>query len=319
MRKLLLSFIVSLCATTSVLAQVYPSRPIRVIAPFGAGGGGDTTIRLMAQHLSAAMGQPVVVENRPGVNGVIGTQEVQRSPADGYTLLYGGNTVYAANSSLMKKLPYDPVKDFASVTRVGMMPFVLVVNPATPFQNLKDFIGYARDNPGKLNFASSSASGHVAGAMLSRMAGVKLVHVPYKASSNGMMDVLSGVVPAMIVDLLPALPHIQSGKLRALGVTTPTRAVLMPSVPTMAEAGGLPGYELMGWMAMAAPAGTRPDIVARLNTEVTKILAKPDIKEAFLKAGVEVSTSSPEGMTSFVIAERDKWAAMVKEAGITPE
>lgn len=315
----LLAGLAACCITaTSAFAQGYPSQAIRIVAPFGAGGGGDTTIRLLGTHLGQAVGQPVFVENRPGANGVIGAEEVKRAPADGHTLFYGSTTSLAANGSLLRKMPYDPVRDFAPVTRVGTLPFILVVHPSVPATSVAEFIAWAKQNPDKASFASSNLTGRLSGEILARMTGIKLLHVPYKSTTAGLVDVLSGRVPAMVLDLPPVIEHLKAGKLRALGVTTRARTALLPQVPAIAEA-GLPGFEVIGWTALAAPAGTNPTTVARLNAEVVKILARPEMIEAFARVGVEVGTSSPEAMGAFMASEIQKWAQMVKAAGIEAE
>ena len=322
MRKLLLTLLAGLAAccvaTMSAFAQVYPSQAIRIVAPFGAGGGGDTTIRLLGTQLSQAVGQAVIVDNRPGANGVLGAEEVKRAPADGYTLFYGSTTSLAANASLLKKMPYDPVRDFAPVTRIGTLPFVLVVHPSVPATSVAEFIAWAKLNPEKGSFASSNLTARLSGEILNRMGGIKLLHVPYKSTTAGLVDVLSGRVPIMFLDLPPAIEHLKAGKLRALGVTTGARTALLPQVPTIAEA-GLTGFEVIGWTALAVPAGTSPATVARLNAEVVKILARPDMIDAFGRVGVEVGTSSPEAMGAFIASEIQKWAQMVKAAGIEAE
>ena len=299
-------------------SQAYPSRPVRIVAPFGAGGGGDTTIRLLAQQLSLAMGNQFVVDNRPGANGVIGVQEVLRSPADGYTLFYGSTTTLAANSSLLKKTGYDPVRDFAPVTRVGVLPFLLVALANRPFTSMKELIAYAKANPGKLTYASANATGQVSTALFAQMAGLDLLHVPYKASPAALTDVLNGTVSMMFVDIPPAIGHVNVGKLRAFGVTTAQRSSLLPAVASIAE-GGLPGYEVFAWTAICAPAGTPPEIVRRLHDEIAKILAKADLRDAFARVGVEVQASTPEQLAAFIVAERDRWSRLIRMAHIEAE
>ena len=299
-------------------SQAYPSRPVRIVAPFGAGGGGDTTIRLLAQQLSLAMGNQFVVDNRPGANGVIGVPEVLRSPADGYTLFYGSTTTLAANSSLLKKTGYDPVRDFAPVTRVGVLPFLLVALANRPFTSMKELIAYAKANPGKLTYASANATGQVSSALFAQMAGLDLLHVPYKASPTALTDVLNGTVSMMFVDIPPAIGHVNAGKLRAFGVTTAQRSSLLPGIPSIAE-GGLPGYEVFAWTAICAPAGTPPEIVRRLHDEIAKILAKADIRDAFARVGVEVQASTPEQLAAFIGSERDRWSRLIRMAHIEAE
>jgi tripartite-type tricarboxylate transporter receptor subunit TctC len=305
-------------APSGAWAQAYPSRPVRIIAPFGAGGGGDTTIRLLAQQLGQALGQQFLVDNRPGANGLIGVQEALRGGADGYTLFYGSTTTLAANSSLLKKSGYDPVKDFAPISKVGILPFMLVANPSQPFASMKELLAYAKANPGKLSYASANATGQVSSALFSQLAGLDILHVPYKASTTALTDVLSGTVSMMFVDIPPSIGHVKAGKLRAFGVTTARRTSMLADIPSIAEA-GLPGYEVFAWTALCAPAGTPPDIVKRLHAELAKILAKPDIKEAFARVGVEVETSTPEQLATFIASERERWSRLIRMAHIDPE
>jgi tripartite-type tricarboxylate transporter receptor subunit TctC len=316
--RLLIAAAACAVAAGPAWSDTYPSKLVRIVAPFGAGGGGDTTIRLLAQHLSQAMGHPFIIDNKPGGNGIIGVQEVLRARADGYTLFYGSTTTLAANASLMKKINYDPVKDFAPISRVGVLPFMLVVKSDQPFNSVKDVIAFAKANKGKLSYASANATGQVSGAMFAQMAGLDMLHVPYKASPAGVTDVLNGSVSMMFVDIPPAIGQVSAGKLRVLGVTTARRSALLPQLPSIAEA-GLPGYEVFAWTAMCAPAGTNPEIVQRLNGEIAKILAKPEVKEAFAKVGVEVGSSSSAELAAFIKSERERWARLIKMARIEPE
>ena len=219
----------------TVRAQAYPTKPVRIIAPFGAGGGGDTTIRMLAQQLGQSLGQQFVVENKPGGNGVIGVQEALRGGADGYTLFYGSTTTLAANATLLKKMSYDPVKDFAPISRVGVLPFMLVVRADQPFQSVKDVIDHAKANPGKLSYASANATGQVSGASFCQLAGIDMLHVPYKATTAGVTDVLNGNVTMIFVDIPPAIGQVMAGKFRVLGVTTAKRTPLLPQVPAISE------------------------------------------------------------------------------------
>jgi tripartite-type tricarboxylate transporter receptor subunit TctC len=304
-------------AAPATAQDAYPSRPIRIIAPFGAGGGGDVSLRMLGSRLSRALGQPVVVENKPGANGVIGAQEALRAPADGYTLFYGSTTTLAANSSVMKKLSYDPVKDFSAITLVSSIPFMLVVNPSTPATSIAQLVALAKASATPLTFAASNHSGLVAGSMFARMAGVHLTHVPYKASPAGLTDLIGGQVNMMFVDVAAGLPMVKAGKLRDLGVTTPARSSLMPDTATIAET--LHGYELIGWTAMAAPAGTPPAVTARVQKEIEAILAQPEVRAEFERVGFEPRTTTPQQTAAYFVSERDKWARYVKEAGIQPE
>lgn len=315
----LVAIAAALCGavTGPAWSQAYPSKPVRIVAPFGAGGGGDTTIRLLAQQLSQAMGQSFIVDNKAGGNGVIGVQEVLRGAPDGYTLFYGSTTTLAANASLMKKINYDPVKDFAPITRVGVLPFLLLVNSSQPFGSVKELIAFGKANPRKLSYASSAATGQVSGAMFAQMAGLEMLHIPYKASVGGVTDVLNGNLSMIFVDIPPAIGQVNAGKLRVLGVTTARRTALLPQVPSLAEA--LPGYEVFAWTAMCAPAGTPAEVIKRLHAEFAKALANPEVKEAFARVGVEAGSSTPEELAAFIKSERDKWAKLIKMARIEPE
>lgn len=299
-------------------SQAYPAKTVRIVAPFGAGGGGDTTIRLLAQQLSQSTGQQFIVDNRPGGNGVIGVHEALRAPADGYTLFYGSTTTLAANASLMKHIDYDPVRDFAPITRVGVLPFMLVVSADRPWRTVADVIAYGKANPGKLQFASANATGQVSGAMFAQLAGLEMTNVPYKASPAGVLDVLNGTVPLMFVDIPPAIGQVQAGKLRVLGVTTARRTKLLPQIPSMAES-GLAGYEVIAWTAMCAKAGTSPEIVNYLHAEIAKALAKTDVQDAFARVGVEVVPSSSDELGAYIKSEHDRWARLIRIARIEPE
>ncbi len=257
----------------------------------------------------------MVVENKPGGNGVIGATEVLRSPADGYTLFYGSTTTLAANASLMKQLPYQPGRDFAPITQVGVFPFLLAVNPSVPANSLAQLIALAKTKP--LNFASASHAGLVAGSSFARMAGVEMQHVPYKTAAAALTDLIGGQVSMMFMDVAIGLPMAKAGKIRVLGVTTAARTPLLPDVPAISEA--LPQYEVVAWTAMAAPAGTPPQIVRRLNTELINLLGQPDLRAEFAKLGLDIRTRSPEQTAAFLAAETEAWARYVKAAGIAPE
>ena len=304
---------------TAATAQdaAFPSRPIRIVAPFGAGGGGDTSLRMLGTHLAKALGQPVVVDNKPGANGVIGAQEALRSTPDGYTLFYGSTTTLAANVAVMKKLPYDPGKDFVAVTMVSGIPFMLVVHPSLPVTTVAQLVALAKSSRPALSFASANHTGLVAGSAFARLAGVELLHVPYKASPAALTDLVGGQVSMMFVDVAAGLQLVKAGKLRVIGVTAASRSALLPGVPAIAEA--LPGYEIVGWTAMMAPAGTRPEVVRRIHLEVEKILVQPEVRAEFERVGFEPRTATPEETDAFIRAERDKWAQRVKAAGIEPE
>ncbi|QRX81132.1 tripartite tricarboxylate transporter substrate binding protein [Glaciimonas sp. PAMC28666] len=302
----------------SSAAQKYPANPIRIVAPFGVGGGGDTSLRILGQQLTLELGQPVIIDNRPGANGIIGAQEALRTAADGYTLFYGSTTTLAANNSLMKTLPYDPSKDFSPITRVGLLPFVLVVTPGLPVHSVRELIAYAKAHPGKLSYASANATGQVAGSTFARMAGVDMLNVPYKTNAAGLTDVMNGTISVMFADVPSALVQVEAGRMRALGVTTARRSAILPQLPSIAES-GLPGYEVVAWTAMCVRAGTSPAIVKLLNAAIIKALDSPELRAKFAKIGIDVALSTPAELSTFIQAEKGKWAGLIRAAGIQPE
>ena len=299
-------------------AQAYPTRPARIIAPFGAGGGGDALGRLVAQHLSHSLGQPFVVENRGGGNGVIGAQEALRSAPDGYTLFLATTTTNAINASLVRNLPYDPVRDFAMIGQLTRVPYILVTSRDLPATDLRGLIALARQRPGALSYASGSTPAIVAGAMLGQMAGVQLLHVPYRATVPALTDVIAGRVSMMFSDFAPALAQIRGGRVNAIAVTTATRSLLVPDLPSMAEA-GLPGFEIIGWVALAAPAGVPGRVVSGLNAELHRILALPEIRDALIGFGLEPAPTTAEEMSVLVASDTAKWASLTRAAGIEAE
>jgi tripartite-type tricarboxylate transporter receptor subunit TctC len=299
-------------------AQTYPSRPITLIVPFGAGSGTDAVSRIVAQHLSVALKQNIVVENRPGGNGAIAAAYVARSAPDGYTLFMSTNSPHSAAPFLMKNVGYDPIKDFAPLSRVGSFTLMLVVHPDVPVKSVPELVAYAKENPGKLSFASGNTSGIVAGETLKAWAGINILHVPYKSVPQGLTDVLAGRVSMMFTDLTPGLPHVRSGGLRALAVTRKARSRLLPDVPSFHEA-GLTDFEVDSWAALFAPANTAPEIMTLLNTEVRKIIDDPDVKAQIGKIGFEAFASTPEELGDFVKVQLGKWSRMIKDAGIEAE
>ena len=294
----------------------YPSKPIRIVVPFPAGGTTDILARAVAQKLTDTLGQTVVVDNRPGAAGNIGAELVAKSPPDGYTLLMGTVGTHAINASLYAKMPYDHVRDFAPVILVAGVPNVLVVNPSVPANNVQELIAYIKANPGKVNFASSGSgtSIHLAGELFKTMTGLSMTHVPYKGSAPAVTDLLGGQVQLMFDNLPSALPHIRAGKLRALAVTSAQRASALPDVPTVAEA-GLPGFEASSWFGLLAPAGTPKDVVAKLNAEVAKWLASPEAREKLAAQGAIAAGQSPDDFSRHIAAETTKWQKVVKESG----
>jgi tripartite-type tricarboxylate transporter receptor subunit TctC len=297
-------------------AQTYPVKPIRIVVPFPPGGATDILARDVAQKLTEAWGQQVIVDNRPGAGGNIGSELVAHSAPDGYTLEMGTVGTHAINASLYAKMPYDHVKDFAPVILVAGVPNVLVVNNAVPANSVAELIAYAKANPGKLNFASSGngTSIHLSGELFKVMAGVQMTHIPYKGSAPALQDLLGGQVQLMFDNLPPSLPQIKAGKVRALAVTSLTRAPALPDVPTVAES-GLPGFEASSWFGILAPAGTPPAIVAKLNAEIAKWLATPEAKEQLAKQGANAAGGTPEEFAKHIAAETAKWAKVVKDSG----
>ena len=294
----------------------YPTRPIRLVVPFPAGGATDIIARAVSQKLTEAWGQSVVVDNRPGAGGNIGSELVAKAAPDGYTLEMGTVGTHAINASLYSKMPYDHVKDFAPIILVAGVPNVLVVNPSLPVNSVQELIAYAKANPGKLNFASSGpgTSIHLSGELFKVMAGVQMTHVPYKGSAPALQDLLGGQVQVMFDNLPPSLPQIKGARLRALAVTSLTRAPALPDVPTIAES-GLPGFEASSWFGILAPAGTPPAIIAKVNAEVAKWLASPEGKEKLVAIGANAAGGSPEDFARHIQTETAKWAKVVKESG----
>ena len=299
-----------------VSAQAYPTKPIRIVVPFPAGGTTDVLARAAAQKLAETLGQPAVVDNRPGAGGNIGAELVAKSAPDGYTLLMGTVGTHAINPGLYPKLPYDHVKDFAPVILVAGVPNVLVINPALPVNSVQELIAYAKANPGKLNFASSGngTSIHLSAELFKTMAGVQMTHVPYKGSAPALQDLVGGQVQLMFDNLPSSLALIKGGKLKALAVTSATRAAALPDVPTLAES-GLPGFEASSWFGLLAPTGTPPPVIARLNGEIAKWLATPEAKEKLLAQGANAAGGTPEDFARFITAETAKWQKVVKESG----
>nr|WP_240636183.1 tripartite tricarboxylate transporter substrate binding protein [Caldimonas tepidiphila] len=295
----------------------FPSKPITIIVPFSAGGTTDILARLIGQQLGPELGgQTVVIDNRAGAGGNIGAQAAARAAADGHTLFMGTVGTHAINASLYKKLPYDPVKDFAPLTRVAVVPNLLVTHPSVPFKTVPEMIAYARANPGKLTFGSpgNGSSPHISGELFKSLAKVDMQHIPYKGSAPAMSDLLGGQIDVMFDNMPSALPHVKSGKLRALAVTPARRSPELPSVPTLAEA-GVPGYEATSWFGLYAPAGTPPQVLSRLHGALTKVLASPEVQKKIAEQGAEPVSETPEEFAAFMRRETEKWARVVRESG----
>ncbi len=307
----------SLLAVPQVFAQSYPNRTIKLIAPYPAGGGVDSVARLLGEKLSARLNQAIVVDNKPGAAGTIGADALAKSPADGYTLMLGSITDYAIAPHVHKSLGFDLRNDFAPIAELGYGTVVLVVNADFAARNVKELIAMAKAKPGELSFASSGLGGlqHLNGEMFKQMAGVDLVHVPYKGSTQLLPDLLAGRVPMAFDSLPPHLPHIKSGKVRALAVASATRSNAIPDVPTMAEA-GITGYESATNYTLFAPAGTSKDIVSMLNKEVNLILKTPEVREKLSSLGITITGGTVDSVEKRIPAEIDKWNRVVKNGNL---
>ena len=304
----------------SAFAQSYPSKPIRLIVPFAAGGGNDNIARLVGKRLNESLGQPLVIDNRPGAGGVVGAELAAKSPPDGYTLFLGGVGSHAVNPNLIEKLPYDPIRDFSPVILLARAPLILVVHPSVPARTFAEFVAYARKNPGKLNFASNGngSSAQLAAVMFDSMAGAEMVHVPYKGLAPALTDLLSGQVQVMFSSPVAILPHIKAGKLRALAVTGEKRIASLPEAPTVAES-GFPGYEASSWYGILAPAGTSREIVARLNAEFLKALEQPDVRNSLIADGAEPVGDTPEQFAAYIRSEKERMGKLIRDARIRME
>ncbi len=298
----------------------YPTRPVRFIVPFAPGGSTDTLARTLAQRLTDALGQQVVVDNRSGGNGNIGTEIVARAVPDGHTIVLGYIANLGIGPSLYAKLPFDPVKDFAPVTLLAVAPNILVAHPSLPVKNVRELVAYAKANPQKVNYASAAVAslGHLAGELLNSSAGIHMQHVPYKGSGQAVIDLLAGQVQIMFSGMSSVMPHIKAGKLRPLAVTGAQRSPATPEVPTIAEA-GYPGFEASAWYSVMAPAGTPKTVVMRLNGEILRALKIPEVKERLENVGFELVGSSPDECGTYIRNEIVKWAKVVKASGIKAE
>jgi tripartite-type tricarboxylate transporter receptor subunit TctC len=306
----------TLAAVGFANAQAFPQKPVRLVVPFPPGGPIDTVSRAIAQKLTEAWGQTVVVDNRPGAGGNIGADLVAKAAPDGYTVVMGALSTHAVNPSLYPKMPYDAAKDFAPISLVAVTPNVLVVNPSLPVATAREFIAYARANPGKLAFGSGSngSAGHLAGELFKVDAGVDMLHVPFKGAAPAMQALLAGDTQLMFDNLASATAQVKAGKLKALAVTTARRSKLAPDLPTLAEA-GLPGFDISTWFGLLAPAGTPADVVARWNAEVTRILNSTEMRERMTALGAEPAPDTPAEFARFIAGETAKYARIVKLSG----
>lgn len=297
----------------------YPSKPVRLLVPSSAGGGTDIVARIIQPKLAERLGQPVVIDNRPGAGTMIGIEIAAKSPPDGYTVLMGLSTL-AINSAIYKKVPYDPLRDFAPITQLISSPALLFVHPSLPVKTVKELIAFARARPGQINYASAGTGTfpHMSMELFLSMARLKMEHIPYKGTGPAMIDMLAGQTATMIAPILTPIPHIRSGRLRGLGITSAKRSPVAPEIPTIAEA-GLPGYEAVQWYGALAPARTPPEIVARLHREFTATLQMPEVRKRFAGDGTEPVGSTPEEFRGYIQSELAKWAKVAKSAGITPQ
>jgi len=297
-------------------ADNYPSRSIRIVVPFAAGGTSDLVTRILGQALSTELKTPVVVDNRPGAGGNIGSELVAHSTPDGYTLLMGTVATHGINATLYKKMPFDPVKDFAPVSLVASTPSVLEVTPSLPVKSVQELIAYAKAHPGKLYFGSAGngSSHHLAGELFDTMAHVKMTHVPYRGTAAAVTDTISGQVQVIFDTLPSAIPFVKSGRLRALAVTSPQRDPSLPDLPTISES-GLPGYEVGSWYGLLAPAGTPAPIVEKLSKVVAQLVRRPDIKQKLLERGATPVGDTPAEFASYINSELKKWAPIVRASG----
>jgi len=311
-------FLLSALLSAAAAAQ-YPAKPVRFIVPSAVGGGTDIIARAISVKLGESLGQQFVVDNRPGAGQMIGIELAAKAPADGYTLLMAASTL-AINPIMYKKVPYDPIRDFAPITQAATLPNVLVVHPSLPVKSVAELIAYAKQHPGELNFASAGigTSPQMSIELLKSMTGIDMVHIPYKGTAPGVVDVLAGQVKVMAPNLLTALPHIKAGKLRALAVTSVKRTEALPEVPTVAEA-GVPGYDSTQWYGVLAPAGTPPQIVARLHDEIVRALRDAEVGKRLAADGAEAVGNRPEEFAAFIKSETEKWAKVAAAAGIKAE
>jgi tripartite-type tricarboxylate transporter receptor subunit TctC len=315
------TFLIALCLVAAqAAAQSYPAKPVRLIVPYPPGGGNDTLGRIFAAKLGERMGQPFVVENRPGAGAMIGTEAAARSAPDGYTILLSSIATHALSPNLYTRVPYHPVKDFAPITLLGIAPTVLVINPDVPAKSVQELITLAKSKPGALAYASggNGTPPHINAEVFKSVAGVDLLHVAYKGGGPALTDLIAGRVQVMLDTAASAMPHVRAGKLRALALSAPKRSAEYPDLPTFAEA-GLPAYDTNAWYSMHAPAGTPPEVVRRLNGELVAILKDPDILARFRQLSTEPVGSSPEEFAAFVSAELEKYARVIKAAGIKLE
>jgi tripartite-type tricarboxylate transporter receptor subunit TctC len=319
-RNFLVALFLLLIAPAAFSQTGYPSKPIRFIAPFPPGGATDTLCRLLAQKLSDSLGQPVTVDNRPGASGNIGHELAMKTAPDGYTLLLTNSSTLTTNPHLFKRLPFDPLADFMPISLVATAGQVLVVHPSVPASSVAELVTLARARPGQLNFGSGGKGiqSHISGEMFRSMTGVNIVHVPYKGTVQAVADLVAGQVQLVFADMVPAMPHIRSGRLKPLAVTIEQRSPALPDVPTMIEA-GVPGYNATIWWAVALPKGAPAELIQRLNGELGRIIALPDVQERYASLGMTPAHSTPQQVTELIRSDTQKFGPVLKAAGVEPE
>jgi len=317
MRKSLLVLVAAMSAlfSAALYADDYPSRSVTIVNVFGPGGGSDTVCRIIANKLGPALGQPVVVEDRPGADGALAALYVHHQAADGYTLMMATNSPLSADPYLHKDVNYDPVKDFVPITRVGSFTLMLVVDPKLPIHSVQEMIDYAKANPGKLTYASGNTAGIVALETIKHDAGISMLHVPYKSTAPALEDIIGGRVSMMLADFTSAMPHVNAGTVRPIAVSRIRRSTLFPDLPTMDEA-GIKGFNLDTWAGVVAPAGTPPQIVAKLNGALRPIIDSPEVQARFKNVGFEGFSSTPEELGNFIKAQLALWGKMIKDANV---
>ncbi len=311
--------LLALAPTASHAAEAYPTRPIRIIVPFAPGGGTDLTARIVAQPLSEKLGQPVIIENRPGAGTMLATELAAKAAPDGHTLIIASAS-HAINPSLYRKVNYQPLRDFSAITLAIAFPFVIAVHPGVPVQSVKDLIAYAKTNTGRISYASSGtgSTNHLAGELFKNMAGIDMLHVPYKGGGPAMNDVIAGQVQVIFGTVLETMPQVRAGRLKGLAVSSAKRAAFAPDLRTVAEE-GLPGYDVTGWYAFVAPAAIPRPVLTKLNQEMTGILSSAAVKERLLSMGAEPWPTSPEKAQSFIGDEVLRWGKLIRNARITAE
>ena len=319
MKKLLLILVAAAAAlfSAALYADDYPSRPITIVAVFGPGSASDTICRIIADKLSPALGQPVIVEDRPGADGALAALYVHHQPADGYTLLMGTNSPLSADPFIHRDLGYDLIKDFEPITRVGSFTLMLVVDPRLPIHSIKELVDYAKVNPGKLSFASGNTAGIVGGYTLAKWGEISMLHVPYKTTGPALMDIIAGRVSMMFADFTSAQPHVKAGTVRPLAISRIHRSSLYPDLPTMDEA-GVKGFNLDAWAGLVAPVGTPAPVVNKLNTALREIIDNPEVQARFKNVGFEGFSSTPEELGAFMRVQLGVWEKMTKDADIKP-